>query len=61
MTDLPLPVPAAAPPRNRTLRRFLRHRLAVIGLGIIAVLTLVFLPVTGVSTVFSSPFFDVDF
>lgn len=27
----------------------------------IAVLTLVFLPVTGVSTVFSSPFFDVDF
>jgi Mg2+ and Co2+ transporter CorA len=27
----------------------------------IAVLTLVFLPVTGVSTVFSSPFFNVDF
>lgn len=27
----------------------------------IAVLTLIFLPVTGVSTVFSSPFFDVDF
>ena len=29
MTDMPLPVPAAAPPRNRTLRRFLRHRLGV--------------------------------
>jgi Mg2+ and Co2+ transporter CorA len=27
----------------------------------IAVLTLVFLPVTGVSTIFSSPFFNVDF
>lgn len=27
----------------------------------IAVLTLIFLPVTGVSTVFSSPFFNVDF
>lgn len=27
----------------------------------IAVLTLIFLPVTGVSTVFSSPFFEVDF
>jgi len=27
----------------------------------IAVLTLIFLPMTGVSTVFSSPFFDVDF
>lgn len=27
----------------------------------IAVLTLIFLPVTGVSTIFSSPFFDVDF
>lgn len=27
----------------------------------IAVLTLIFLPITGVSTIFSSPFFDVDF
>lgn len=40
MTDMPLPVPAAAPPKNRTLRRFLRHRLAVAGLAIIVILTL---------------------
>lgn len=39
MTDLPLPTHGTAPPRNRTLRRFLRHRLAVVGLAIIVILT----------------------
>ena len=39
MTELPLPTHGTAPPRNRTLRRFLRHRLAVVGLAIIVILT----------------------
>jgi peptide/nickel transport system permease protein len=40
MTDMPLAVAHSAPPRNRTLRRFLRHRLAVVGFVIIVTLTL---------------------
>ncbi len=40
MTDLPLATAHDIPPRNRTLRRFLRHRLAVVGLVIITALTL---------------------
>jgi peptide/nickel transport system permease protein len=40
MTDVPVAVAHSAPPRNRTLRRFLRHRLAVVGFIIIVTLTL---------------------
>ena len=40
MTDMPMPVPPVAGwSRNRTLRRFMRHRLAVVGLVIIVTLT----------------------
>ncbi len=39
MTDMPLPATPVGRTRNRTLRRFLRHRLAVIGLVIIVLLT----------------------